>query len=195
MRLLKFRSLVDEQSDLETDRLVARRPAPEHFKSWAAEREASEHFLRPWEPAWTSDELSFGAFRARLKQQAADITSGRGQHWLLFRREAPTVVVGGIALTSIKRGVSQSGTLGYWLSEKHGGQGLMSEAVDSVCRHAFIALELNRVQAGTVLDNHRSQRLLERCYFKREGVARAYLKINNVWQDHIIYARLQNDSI
>ena len=38
-----------------------------------------------------------------------------------------------------------------------------------------------------------SIKLLERTGFTREGLARRYLKINGVWQDHLLYALLEGD--
>ncbi|MEM6713420.1 MAG: 30S ribosomal protein S5 alanine N-acetyltransferase, partial [Pseudomonadota bacterium] len=37
------------------------------------------------------------------------------------------------------------------------------------------------------------QRLLLRCGFKREGLARGYLRINGQWRDHDLFARLADD--
>jgi ribosomal-protein-alanine N-acetyltransferase len=39
-----------------------------------------------------------------------------------------------------------------------------------------------------------SIRLLEKIGFTREGYAREYLCINGIWQDHLLYARLQDDA-
>ena len=38
-----------------------------------------------------------------------------------------------------------------------------------------------------------SARVLEKAGFVREGRARRYLKINGVWQDHDLFALLQDD--
>ena len=35
--------------------------------------------------------------------------------------------------------------------------------------------------------------LLERSGFRHEGMARRYLRINGVWQDHVLYAMLHDD--
>ena len=35
--------------------------------------------------------------------------------------------------------------------------------------------------------------MLEKAGFKREGMARRYLKINGIWQDHDLFALLQDD--
>jgi ribosomal-protein-alanine N-acetyltransferase len=38
-------------------------------------------------------------------------------------------IVGGVTLGSIRRGVAESCTLGYWMGEQHAGQGLMADAL------------------------------------------------------------------
>jgi ribosomal-protein-alanine N-acetyltransferase len=54
-------------------------------------------------------------------------------------------------------------------------------------RVAFEELGLHRIEAGTLLHNVRSQRVLERNGFVRFGVAPAYLKIAGAWQDHVLF--------
>jgi ribosomal-protein-alanine N-acetyltransferase len=49
-------------------------------------------------------------------------------------------------------------------------------------------------EAATLLDNVRSQRVLERSGFVRFGVAPAYLKIAGRWQDHAMYQIVNSDS-
>jgi ribosomal-protein-alanine N-acetyltransferase len=41
--------------------------------------------------------------------------------------------------------------------------------------------------------NGPSARVLEKAGFRREGTARRYLKINDIWQDHDLYALLHDD--
>jgi ribosomal-protein-alanine N-acetyltransferase len=52
---------------------------------------------------------------------------------------------------------------------------------------AFVELGLHRVQAGTLLHNVGSQRVLERNGFTRIGLAQDFLKIAGRWQDHILF--------
>ena len=42
-------------------------------------------------------------------------------------------------------------------------------------------------------DNAASIRVLEKCGFTREGLARRYLCINGVWQDHYLFGLLNED--
>ena len=194
MRLLNFASRFPEPSRLETERLVLQRPQASDYQAWANLRHASSDFLRPFEPTWSRDELSRSAFRQRLRRHETDITSGRGLPWFLFDRNRPGTLLGGLTISNIRRGVSDTGTLGYWMGEAYAGNGLMREAVMAVCTEVFNVHGLHRIEAATVLDNKRSQRLLTNCGFQKEGVARGYLKIDGRWCDHFLFARLVEDS-
>ncbi|MGI9364254.1 MAG: GNAT family N-acetyltransferase [Rhizobiaceae bacterium] len=195
MRLLSFASRYPEPSQLETERTILQRPQMANYQVWADLRRESSEFLKPFEPRWSHDELSKSAFRARLRRQEADIVSGRGLPWFLFDRYNPDVLLGGLTISNIRRGVSDTGTLGYWMGEKYAGNGLMKEALLAVCMNLFEVHKLHRVEAATVLENQRSQGLLMSCGFQQEGIARQYLRINGTWRDHILFARLAEDRI
>jgi ribosomal-protein-alanine N-acetyltransferase len=71
----------------------------------------------------------------------------------------------------------------------------MSRAVRAAATYAFANLRFHRIEAACLPHNERSMRLLERSGFRREGLARAYLRINGAWQDHILYAMLDSDPV
>jgi len=52
---------------------------------------------------------------------------------------------------------------------------------------------LHRIEAAVQSDNAASIKVLKASGFTYEGQARGYLKINGVWRDHDIYARLSGD--
>lgn len=193
MRLLNFKSRYKEPSRLETRRMILRRPAPEDFSAWSNLRRNSADFLRPFEPTWAPDELSRAAFRSRLRRQESEITSGRGLPWFLFKAEDNSTLLGGLTISNIRRGVAETGTIGYWMGETFAGQGYMHEALEAICEDAFTTHRLHRLEAATVLENERSQRLLAKSGFRQEGVARRYLKIDGNWRDHLLFARLSDD--
>ena len=70
----------------------------------------------------------------------------------------------------------------------------MSAGVRAFVPFAFDALRLHRLEAACIPTNQASIGLLEKTGFQREGYAREYLCINGIWQDHLLYARLQNDA-
>ncbi len=102
-------------------------------------------------------------------------------------------VAGRVNLNEIVRGPSMKGVLGYYVDEAHQGQGLASAAVDEIVQLAFVRLGLHRIEAGTRLDNHSSQRVLEKNGFVRFGVARDYLRLAGTWHDHVLYERIFGD--
>jgi ribosomal-protein-alanine N-acetyltransferase len=59
--------------------------------------------------------------------------------------------------------------------------------------HAFIRMDLSRIEAATLPENIASRALLERAGFKYEGVAQAYLQIDGRWRNHVLYANLRSD--
>ena len=69
----------------------------------------------------------------------------------------------------------------------------MTEAVSQVVRFAFSSLRLHRIEGNIMPRNKASIRVAEKCGFVREGVARKYLKINGVWEDHIHFVKLNED--
>ncbi len=112
--------------------------------------------------------------------------------FLVFRKH-DEALIGGLTIANIRRGVAQAGSLGYWMGEPFARQGHMTAAVRAVAPFAFSALGLHRLEAACIPTNTASMRLLEKCGFAREGLARQYLCINGIWQDHVLYARLRDD--
>jgi [ribosomal protein S5]-alanine N-acetyltransferase len=168
-----------------------RPPEIRDYEAWSELRAASRTFLVPWEPTWPGDDLTRAAFRRRLRRCHQEIANDEAYPFLIFRDNG--VLVGGLTLGQIKRAVVQSGTLGYWIGAPHARQGLMSAAVRAIIGYGFTTLRLHRIEASCLPNNRASIRLLERTGFTKEGYARAYLRIDGVWQDHLLYALLDSD--
>ncbi len=177
-----------------SDGIYLRPPLMSDFIAWAHLRAQSREFLVPWEPSWPPDDLTRAAYRRRLKRQEEEMARDETYPLFVFR-ESDETLVAGLTIGHIRRGVAQAGTLGYWTGEPYAGKGYMSRAVRAACRFAFGNLALHRVEAACLLHNEASMRVLERCGFKYEGQARAYLRINGIWQDHRLFALLENDEI
>jgi ribosomal-protein-alanine N-acetyltransferase len=168
-----------------------RPPEMRDFDAWAGLRERSRAFLTPWEPTWPGDDLTRASFRRRLRRHHQEIESDEAYAFLVFRDD--DALLGGLTLGQIKRGVVQAATLGYWIGAPYAGKGFMSRGVRAALSFAFTNLRLHRVEASCLPHNEASIRLLERMGFTREGFARAYLRINGLWQDHLLYAVLDTD--
>ena len=99
-------------------------------------------------------------------------------------------IAGTVALSNVVRGPLQSANLGYWVAERLTGRGLATKAVGEVIPFAFAELGLHRLEAGTLVDNIASQRVLEKNGFERIGIARGYLHIGGAWRDHVLFQLL-----
>ncbi len=161
------------------------------FPAWAALREDSRAFLTRWEPTWPADDLTRSAFRRRIRRYVQDVRDDVAYPFFVF--DADDTLLGGATLSNIRRGVTQSASLGYWVGAAHARQGHMSAAVAAIIPFVFEQLRLHRLEAACLPSNAASIRLLEKVGFSREGYARRYLRINGVWQDHFLYAMLSDD--
>ncbi len=171
---------------------MLRLPRSKDYAEWARLRNESRAFLEPWEPRWARDELERSAWRQRLRRYRNDFASGAGVPFFIFET-GTGALAGGITVSNIRHGVSQSANIGYWMGERFAGRGLMAEAVGLVVGHCFRRLRLHRLEAACIPENNRSVRVLEKAGFEREGLLHSYLKINGIWQDHYLYALVADE--
>ncbi len=135
--------------------------------------------LAPWEPLRGPESLEVETIAARLG----------GDDRIQFLALHAGELVGQAALSNFARvPVFLNCTLGYSVDEQWQGRGVASALVEHAVREAFDVERLHRVEAGTLLDNAASQRVLEKCGFERIGVSRRHVRIAGRWQDHVLYA-------
>jgi ribosomal-protein-alanine N-acetyltransferase len=164
------------------------------YSTWAELRAESRAFLTPWEPTWPADDLTRSAFRRRIRRYQDEIRDDHAYPFFIFR-QADQILLGGITLSNVTRGMTQTATLGYWMGERYANRGYMTRAVRSLAPFAFGALRLHRLEAACLPHNVASMRLLEKLGFQREGLARGLVCIAGRWQDHIVYALLAEDPL
>ena len=170
-----------------------RPPEMRDYEAWADLRANSRAFLTPWEPTWPTDDLTLSSFRRRVRRNHNEIQNDESYAYLVFREDH--ALAGGVTLGQIRRGVVQTGTLGYWIGAPYARQGLMTAAVRAVVRYGFATLRLHRIEASCLPQNHASSKVLGRVGFTKEGYARAYLRINGLWQDHLLFGLVETDPL
>ncbi len=171
--------------------VLLRAPRASDYEAWRDLRDVAG-VPDPWEPRWTEDELERISYRLRLRRYRLDARQRTSYTYFVFDREG-SLLMGGLTLGRIQRGVAQTGTLGYWMGEPFAGRGVMSEAVAAISSFAFDVLHLHRLEAACLPRNAASIRLLEKSGFSREGHLRQYLKIAGVWEDHLLYSLLAEE--
>jgi ribosomal-protein-alanine N-acetyltransferase len=154
----------------------------------AAYRRNRDH-LAPWDPARPEVFYTDEGQSVEVADRLRVVSEGHGASWVLVRGAE---VVGRVNLNNVIRGVLQSASVGYWVGAEHTGRGLATAMVEEALG-AAADLGLHRVEAGTLLSNEPSQRVLLKAGFERIGVARSFLYIAGAWQDHVLFQRILHD--
>jgi ribosomal-protein-serine acetyltransferase len=82
--------------------------------------------------------------------------------------------------------------IGYWLSEKAQGKGIMTQCVQYLIDCAFEVLDINRIQIKCAVKNSKSLAIPERLGFKLEGVERdGELLVDNIFTDLNVYSLIK----
>src|SRR3546814_4434918 len=113
----------------------------------------SRDFLVAWEPTWPEDATTGAAFRRRLDRQLAEWRDGTGYAFFIFDRGTDELL-GGITLANLRRGVAQSGSLGYWMGKPYAGRGYMrseehTSELQSLMRISYAVFCLKKKQRTT----------------------------------------------
>jgi ribosomal-protein-alanine N-acetyltransferase len=159
-------------------RLLTLDDADELAALYAENRE----FLMPFEPDRDDEFFTVAHQRRRIAAIGDDLW-----RWAIVDRGR---IAGMISVADVIRGGLQMGNVGYWVARAQNGRGLASAAVGDVIEFAFGEAGLHRLEAGTLLHNHASQRVLEKNGFERYGLARKLLRINGEWRDHVLFERI-----
>jgi len=115
-----------------------------------------------------------------------------GISWLLELKDQKTVI-GGFGFHHWDQ-YHRRAEAGYGIAHAYWGQGFGSEALKAMLRYGFETMNLNRIYARTIADNHESVRLLERNGFQREGTQRKHSwEDDGTFHDSAIYGLLVNE--
>jgi RimJ/RimL family protein N-acetyltransferase len=103
-------------------------------------------------------------------------------------------LLGAIGVAGIDRllGIAR---IGYWLAAQARGRGYATTALRLVAGWAFDGLGFARLELTTDPENVRSQRVAERCGFRREGHLRSHMLIRHSGErrDSLIYGLLPGE--
>ena len=170
-------------------RILLRPLVSSDFPAWREVRRRNVDWLTKWEaqriqgqPDMVEDRDAF-AVRCSARQRERQLGTAFG-----FGIFVEGELAGEINLSAIQRGPFQNAYVGYWIDEKHAGNGYMPEALVVLARFAFDELHLHRIQVAIIPRNSASRRVVEKLDLREEGIAERYLEINGVWEDHVRYA-------
>jgi ribosomal-protein-alanine N-acetyltransferase len=130
----------------------------------------------------------------RAAEFLADIptrfAAGRGIVWAVALRET-AVLVGAVGLDLVR--AHRRAELGYWIAKRHWGQGLATEAAQTVVHYGFGVLGLHRIEANYFPENPASGAVMRKLGMHHEGRLRAVVWRDGVPRDLERFALLATD--
>jgi ribosomal-protein-alanine N-acetyltransferase len=164
---------------------------PEHGEKLLQYYLRNKNHLDPFEPSREGDFYTINAQRKNLEEEYKQFLNGESISFGIFKGDN---LIGKIRVSNVIYGVFKNAFIGYSIDEKEQGKGYMKQSVKLVCDYAFEFMGLHRIEASTLLDNIKSQRVLLTCGFKEVGVCEKYLFINGRWRDHKNFAFINEKS-
>jgi len=128
---------------------------------------------------WVNVPQTTDAFRRYVKEMTTETDIA-----YLVKAKAGKALVGIVELKDIYRGNFRNAHVIYFVFEGYARHGYMTEAVEELIHIAFGRLRLHRLEANIQPTNIASRRLAKRCGFRKEGLAKAFLKKGGEWRDH-----------
>jgi ribosomal-protein-alanine N-acetyltransferase len=180
---------------LETERLRLTIPGIDAAPLMLAFVEENREHFAPWSPPEPPGYYTEKFWREYLRAARSQFEQGVAVRFIFsLRDDAEGAIVGDCNFTNIVRGPFQACYLGYKISKRAEGQGLMREALASAINYMFETIRLHRIMANYVPTNERSGQLLRRLGFTVEGYACDYLLVGGQWRDHVLTS-LTNKSL
>jgi RimJ/RimL family protein N-acetyltransferase len=140
---------------------------------------------------WTRVPVPYGPSDARayLFQRFDAVHAGLAAPFAIVDAGDLTRLLGSISLVRIDW-PHRRGEVGYWLGPEARGEGHASRAVGLLARWGIDKLRLERIDLIAATDNVASQRVAERCGFRREAVLRGYMRGRDGWLDMVAHGLL-----
>lgn len=144
-------------------------------------------------PRWTVVPSPYGEQDAVqwLRASVAGLTGGTDLTALVVDAR-DDALLGAVALHAISPEHGRC-SAGYWLAAGARGRGVATRALGLLCRYAFGALGVHRVELWIDPDNAPSLGVAERAGFVREGLLRSFRVIAGEPRDMLMYSLLRGD--
>lgn len=153
---------------------------------------ANKKYWTVFEPRQDPGFYTVSTQREKIRESIYQMRNRREYNFGIFDNVTGNLI-GHISLYNVKRLPFSSAFIGYSIDEKETGRGIGTEGVKLVTRFAFEKVGLHRIEAYVSPRNKGSIAVLEKSGYKQEGMLRKVLYINGVWEDHYLYAILEND--
>jgi RimJ/RimL family protein N-acetyltransferase len=176
----------DQPPTLELSGVRLRPLRPEDAGAWHA------YLSDPQVTELTSyPEMSLTAVRSMLEKCRAGFASGSPFKWAIAR-QSDDVLIGTCGFNEWSR-THRWAELAYELARAQWGRGFVAQGVAASLGWAFGKGGFTRVHALVMVGNTRSERVLERAHFTREGCLRSFRASRGQPRDFWLYSLLRSE--
>lgn len=169
---------------LETERLILRglTLADKHsvYQNFS-DREVTRYLMEPF----TSLEQAENIIKAFLEEHE----QGTGSTWAITLGNDGTF----LGTCGYERKPGSRWEIGFDLARAYWGKGYMREALQTIIAYGFGNLDLNKIEAHTLLLNSRTIHLLKRLDFQIDGVLRESSWCNGKFMDEVFFSFRRED--
>lgn len=154
--------------------------------AWRRLRMTNDAWLAPWEATSPDPVGDPGpSFRAYVRSGRKEARAGAAMPFVIEYHEE---FVGQLTVSGIVRGSLSSGSLGYWISERVAGRGIVTLAVAMTIDYCLGQAGLHRIEINIRPENAASLRVVEKLGLREEGRRERYIHIAGAWADHRSFA-------
>ena len=149
---------------------------------------AERAYLSKWLP-WAKHANNEAFFLEFIRKSLQGYAEGKSMTCAIVYQHT---VVGNVSFNSIDQELKKV-VVGYWLSEKYQGMGIVTKAVSFLIEYAFSELSMDKVEICAAVDNTASRRVCERLNMVLEGIISNSENVNSEIIDHAIYGIHRTD--
>ena len=182
-----------ETISLTSERLIIRQLGIHEYELAAEFANRNRDFFAPFDPIHPESYFTNEFWKERISKYEQDLKNDNHLEFFIFLKKSQSEVVGRIRFSGFIRGVFQACYLGYAIGKDNQGQGIMTEALGKAIQYIFEKLNLHRVMANYIPGNIASEKVLKKLGFQKEGLAKDYLMIAGIWQDHILTSLINRE--
>ena len=121
-----------------------------------------------------------------IRESQENAKNKSGLHLVIVKNE---MIVGCIGFVSIS-GLHDKAEIGFWLSQEHEKQGIVTKSAKALIDFGFKTLGLHRIELLAATGNDKSQKIAEKLGFTKEGCLSGAHKVQGRYLDLYLYSLL-----
>lgn len=172
----------------ETDRLILKIVDESAVEEVLQFLNAGAQIFEEYESKKPADFYTKSTQRKLLRSDYTLALQKGGVRFWVYRKSNPSEVIGTVSFSFFKGSPFKSIMIGYKLLPQYWHQGYATEAIGMCLEIVPAVMDVHRIEAFVLPENHASQAVLERLDFRLEGTAYACLEVKGVRRDHLQYS-------